>query len=304
MGPRVYSTGPGVFSSEDIEDLDHARDVLTRYSKYYDTKTIKMYGAGNREQRQWIIQAAKEQELMPTTEGALDFKENLTQVIDGYPGHEHSFPVFPLYQDVIDLTAFSRTVYTPTLLVAYGGPWAENYFYAVERPHDEPKLQRFMPHKNLDERTRRRGSGWFMEEEHVFEEQAVFVKDLVEAGGRAGVGSHGQLQGLGFHWELWAMQAGGISEHDILKVATIQGADGIGLDEDLGSIKEGKLADLVILNSSPLDNIRNTADISHIMKNGYMYEANTLDEIFPTQRELPTFWWQNNEPINVPGVEE
>jgi hypothetical protein len=304
LGPRVYSTGPGVFSSENIRDLDHAREVLTRYSKYYDTKTIKMYGAGNREQRQWIIEASKEQELMPTTEGSLDFKENLTQVIDGYPGHEHSFPVFPLYKDVIDLVAYSRTVYTPTLLVAYGGPWAENYYYATERPHDNLKLQKFMPHHNLDERTRRRNAGWFMEEEHVFEELAVFVKDLVEAGGRAGVGSHGQLQGLGYHWELWAMQAGGISEHDILKVATLLGAEGIGLDTDLGSIETGKLADLVILNSDPLDNIRNTADISYILKNGYMYEADTLNEVFPSQKELPTFWWQNNEPVGVPGVDK
>ncbi|MFN1836224.1 amidohydrolase family protein [Balneola sp. MJW-20] len=302
LGPRVYSTGPGVFSSENIEDLDHARDVLMRYSKYYDTKTIKMYGAGNREQRQWIIQAANEQELMPTTEGGLDFKENLTQVIDGYPGHEHSFPIFPLYQDVIDLVSYSRTVYTPTILVAYGGPWAENYFYANERPHDNEVLQRFMPHSNLDERTRRRGAGWFMEEEHVFEELGVFVKDLVEAGGRAGVGSHGQLQGLGYHWELWSMASGGISEHDILKVATIQGADGIGLDNDLGSLEEGKLADMVILNSDPLQNIRNTADISHIMKNGYLYEAATLNELFPNQKELGSFWWQDYKPTGVPGV--
>ncbi|MDZ7806386.1 MAG: amidohydrolase family protein [Gracilimonas sp.] len=304
LGPRVYSTGPGVFSSENIKDLDHAREVMKRYSDYYDTKTIKMYGAGNREQRQWIIQASKEEELMPTTEGSLDFKENLTQVIDGYPGHEHSFPVFPLYQDVIDLVAFSRTVYTPTLLVAYGGPWAENYYYATERPHDETKLQRFMPHQNLDERTRRRNAGWFMEEEHVFEELSVFVKDLVEAGGRAGVGSHGQLQGLGYHWELWAMQAGGISEHDVLKVATIQGAEAIGLDTDLGTIEEGKLADLLILNSDPLEDIRNSKDLEYIMKNGYMYEAETLNEVFPNQKELPTFWWQNTEPAGVPGVEK
>lgn len=304
LGPRVYSTGPGVFSSENIKGLEHAQKVLKRYSEYYDTKTIKMYGAGNREQRQWIIQAAKEQELMPTTEGSLDFKENLTQVIDGYPGHEHSFPIFPLYQDVIELVAFSNTVYTPTLLVAYGGPWAENYYYATERPHDEPRLQRFMPHHNLDERTRRRNAGWFMEEEHVFERQAEFVKDLVEAGGRAGVGSHGQLQGLAYHWELWAMQSGGISEHDILKVATIQGAEAIGLDTDLGTIEEGKLADLLILNSDPLENIRNSKDIHYIMKNGYMYEAETLNEVFPNEKELGTFWWQNNEPMGVPGVDK
>ncbi len=132
-GPRIYSTGPGVgYWGYNIKSLDHARDVLMQYSKYYNTKTIKMYLTGNRQHRQWIIQAAKEQELMPTTEGGLDFKLNVTQILDGYPGHEHSFPIYPLYNDFVAFVAGSKTAYTPTLLVSYGGPWAENYFYATE----------------------------------------------------------------------------------------------------------------------------------------------------------------------------
>lgn len=305
LGPRIFSTGPGVFAGENIRNKDHAVEVLKRYSEYYDTKTLKMYMTGNRQQRQWIIEAARELEIMPTTEGGLDFKIELTHAIDGYPGVEHALPIAPIYSDVVELFKASQTTNSPTLLVAYGGPFGENYFYATEDVHDDEKMRRFNPPESLDTRSRRRGpgtggspgeAGWFLPEEHVFPRHAEFVKKLLEAGGRAGVGSHGQLQGLGYHWELWAMGSGGASTHDALRAATLIGAEAIGFDNDLGSLTAGKLADVLVLDANPLDDLRNTTSLRYVIKNGRVYEADTLNEIWPRQRAFEAPAWRSLEP--------
>ncbi|MEO8449904.1 MAG: amidohydrolase family protein, partial [Gemmatimonadota bacterium] len=309
IGPRIYSTGPGVFSGEMIKSLDQARDVLKRYSEYFTTNTIKMYMSGNRQQRQWIIMAAKELGLMPTTEGGIDFKLNMTHALDGYPGIEHTIPIYPMFNDVVDLFVRSGVANTPTLIVSYGGPWAENYYYATETVHDNPKMQRFLPDAELDARSRRRGQGaspgpggWFSDEEHIFRRHAEFAKHVIEQGGRIGIGGHGQLQGLAYHWEIWSVQSGGMSTHDALRAATILGAEAIGMSADLGSIETGKLADLVVLEKSPLENIRNTTTIRYVMKNGRLYDGNTLDELWPTPRALPEPVWRNSSPAVSSGI--
>jgi Tol biopolymer transport system component/imidazolonepropionase-like amidohydrolase len=299
IGPRVLATGPGIFAYDNVSSADDAKDVMKRYSEFYLTETIKQYMAGDRRQRQWIAMAAKEQRITPTLEGGLDFKKNMTEAMDGYAGIEHSLPISPMYKDAVELFAKSGTTYTPTLLVQYGGPWAENYWYERHDILTDPKLTHFTPFSELERRGLRRPQ-WFRESEYSFKLYAEQAKKIVEAGGRVGLGGHGQLQGLGVHWELWTIASGGMKPMDALRVGTIYGAEAIGLGKQLGSIEAGKLADLIVLNANPLDDIKNTNTIGLVMKNGRVYEGSTLNEVWPRKRPMPKQWWMTHDALTPP----
>jgi imidazolonepropionase-like amidohydrolase len=294
-GPRIYTTGPGVFATSGIDDRDAAFRYIKRYRDAYRTNTLKQYVAGDRIVRQWIIEACKEYGITATIEGALDLKLNLTQMADGYSGQEHALPIMPLYKDVVQFVARTKTFYTPTMLVAYGAPWSENYWFENENPVNDPKLRRWVPWELLDTMLRRR-TQWFLPEEYGHQAIAKGVADIVHAGGRAGLGSHGQMQGLGAHWETWNLASGCLTPHETLKVVTIFGAEAIGLQQDVGSLEPGKLADLLVLDRNPLENIKNTNSIKYVMKNGELYEGETLNTVWPEARPLTRPFWWDTEP--------
>jgi Tol biopolymer transport system component len=296
LGLRAFSTGPGVFSDNNFQSMEEVKGVLTKYRKYYGTHNIKSYVVGNRRQRQFMVMASKELEMMPTTEGALDLKLNLTHVIDGFHGNEHTLPITPLFKDVLQVFAQSGISETPTLIVNYGGPFGQEYWFENTDVHDNAKLNHFIPHNLIDERTNRRPA-WFRTDEYAFPKLAAQMAKLSRAGGLVGVGSHGQLQGLGYHWEMWMFRSGGMTPLEVLRCATLNGSKIIGRPQDLGSIEVGKLADLVILDKSPLDDIHNTNTVHWVMKNGELFEGDTLDQVWPEQKKLePLYFWNFDKP--------
>jgi hypothetical protein len=198
---------------------------------------------------------------------------------------------------------------SPTLIVEYGGPFGEGWFYQSEDLEHDAKLKHFTHPEDYDSKIRRRGTGnspgpagFALKDEYAMWQHAADVAKTVAAGGRIGVGSHGQLQGLGMHWEIWLLQSNGLSQHDVLRAATIVGAQAIGLDTDIGSLEPGKMADIIVMDKDPLVNIRNTNTVSLVMKNGRLYDANTLDEIYPRQKKMTAQQWMSGAPKASAGI--
>jgi hypothetical protein len=293
-GPRAFSTGPGVFWNTDFQSADEAYDRISKYARFYRTHMIKSYMVGNRRQREFVVDACKKLQVMPTTEGGGDLMLDLTHAVDGFAGNEHALPVVPIYKDVVELMAQSKITYTPTLLVGYGGPEAENDFFERYDVHEDPKARRFLSHSFIDAVTQRRS--WYRQSEFHYPQVAAGAGRIIRSGGRVCIGGHGELPGLGTQWEVWALTSGGVSNHDALRAATLSGAEAIGYAQDLGSLEVGKLADLIVLAKNPLEDIHNTNTIRYVMKDGELFEGDTLNEVWPEQKPLAPLWFWNDKP--------
>ncbi len=292
--PRIYSTGTILYGAKApfkavIDSLDDARSHLRRM-KAVGAFSVKSYNQPRREQRQQVVAAARELEMMVVPEGGSLFQHNMSMVVDGHTGVEHSIPVPAVYADVRQLWSATEVGYTPTLVVGYGGLWGEEYWYATTNVWENAKLSTFVPRQILDARSRRRGIA--PEEEWNHFNNSRVAAELGAAGVEVNIGAHGQREGLAAHWEIWMLVQGGMTPHQALRAATWNGAHYLGLDKDIGSLEAGKLADLMVVDGNPLADIRTSQNVTFTMVNGRLYDAATLDEIGNRPRKRGELWWE------------
>ena len=299
LAPRLFSTGTilygaaGSFKAE-VDGLDDARSHLRRL-KAVGAISVKSYNQPRRNQRQQIVAAARELEMMVVNEGGALFNHNMTMVMDGHTGIEHSLSVGAIYDDVKQYWGGSEVGNTPTLGVAFGGTEGERYWYHHTDVYENERLIAFVPRDRIDARARRRPMAPDEDYNHFL--AASVVNDLRQAGVTIGLGAHGQREGLAAHWEMWMFEQGGMTPLEALTAGTIDSARYVGLDGDVGSLEPGKLADLIVLDKDPLENLRNSESIELTMLNGRLYDAMTLEELAPESKSPGKLWFHDREEL-------
>lgn len=291
VGPRTFSTGDPLYRGDaarqnELTSYEVAEQNVNRLASW-GAVSLKQYMQPRRDQRQWVSDAARNRGLMVTAEGG-DLYYNLGMIMDGQTGWEHPMSYVPLYGDVAKFFGRAKATYSPTFVVAGPGPWNIEYFFAETNVWQDEKQQRFMPWRMLAGHLRRRTLR--PDTDYSFPLLAQGLADIIAEGGYGAIGSHGEHHGPNAQWEIW-MAASALGPMGALRLASLGGAHFLGADQDLGSIEVGKLADLIVLNSNPLDDIRNTADMQYVMKGGILYDASTLDELWPSDTPFGPYYW-------------
>jgi imidazolonepropionase-like amidohydrolase/Tol biopolymer transport system component len=295
LAPRIFSTGTILYGAKGpgytakVDSLEDALSHLTRM-KEVGAFSVKSYNQPRRDQRQQVMEASRQLDMMVVPEGGSTFMHNLTMIVDGHTGIEHAIPVRDAYDDVRQLWGATSVGYTPTLGVAYGGLSGEEYWYGHTDVWANERLLSFVPRTLIDGRAR-----WVQripDGEYNHDDAARFAKTLIDEGVTVQLGAHGQREGLAAHWEMWMFEQGGFTPHEALRSGTLHGAKYLGLDGDLGSLAVGKLADLVILDADPIADLKNSERVRYTILGGQIHEASTMDRLWPNPAPRGPLSWE------------
>ena len=282
LAPRIFSTGTIVYGANSptayarIDSYDDAFFHLQRL-KDMGAVSVKSYNQPRREQRQQVLKAARDLELMVVPEGGGKLYQNMSMIADGHTTLEHSLNIATGYDDLTQFWAQTDMAYNPTLVVSYGGLEGEKYWYDRTNVWENTRLTRYVPRYIVEPRSIRRPTAPDDHYNHI--KVAAYAKKLRDAGVRVLIGAHGQREGLAAHWEMWMLNQGGFTPWEALRAATYDPSLALGMADDLGSIEVGKLADIVIMDGQVLSNIRRSEMITHTMINGRLYDVADMSEI-------------------------
>jgi imidazolonepropionase-like amidohydrolase/Tol biopolymer transport system component len=297
LAPRTFSTGEVIYGAKAADvyaEINSYDDALAdvRRLKAQGAHSVKNYNQPRREQRQMVVAAAQAAGLEVVPEGGSLYTQDVTLIQDGNSTVEHNVPLDRFYADLVSFWTQTKTNYTPTLVVTYGGPAGDPYWRAHTDVWKHPLLTRHAPPSVLAEKNIRRELA--PEEDYVDDDSAREAKKLADRGIQVSIGAHGQQPGLGSHWELWSFVRGGWSPIEALRAGTIMSATSLGYAKDLGSLEVGKLADLVVLDADPTADIRNSDKVAQVMLGGRLYDAATLNEVATGTRKRAPYWWESN----------
>ncbi|MDZ4375560.1 MAG: amidohydrolase family protein [Phenylobacterium sp.] len=295
LGPRIFSTGEIVYgakSARNYAQIDSLDDALAhvRRLKAQGAHSVKNYNQPRRDQRQQLTEAARREGMQVVAEGGALFGLDMTHIADGNSTIEHNIPLSVFYEDVLSYFSQSRTYYTPTLVVTFGGLAGDPYWRAHTNVFEQPILKRHVSPQQLAADNARRPIA--PEDDYVDDESAREAHKLAKRGVPVAIGAHGQHDGIGSHWELWSFVRGGMSPVEALAAGTIASARSLGMDKDIGSLEPGKLADLVVLDADPTQNIRNSETVHRVMLGGRLYDPLTMNEVVTGTMTRAPYWWE------------
>jgi imidazolonepropionase-like amidohydrolase len=295
LGPRTFSTGEIIYGAKaarvyaEIDSYEDALDSVRRL-KAQGANSVKNYNQPRRDQRQMVTAAAQAERMLVVPEGGSLYTMDISLIQDGNSTIEHNVPGEVFYKDVVDLWSQTKVDYNPTLVVAYGGLAGDPYWRQHTEVWKHPILARHEPTAMLLANNVRRNMA--PEEDYIDDEAAREAIKLARRGVDVSIGAHGQQAGLAAHWEIWSFARGGATPLEALQAATIMPARIYGYERDIGSLEAGKLADLVVLDANPLENIRDTDKIHRVMLGGRLYDPLTMNEVATGNRKRAPYWWE------------